>query len=169
MTTVNPKPKKEAKPKRPPGRPSSYSPELADRICEKIAISDKGLHRICAENPEFPEPETIRAWKWRHPEFAAKYARAKEEQQEWIIEGAVDIADDGSNDTYIDEECKPRVDHDHIQRSKLRVDTRKWVAARLARKRFGDKVDVNHGGQADNPIQALYQQITGTPMKPSED
>lgn len=155
--------------KRPRGRPSGYSKELGERICEKIATSDKGLHRICADNPDFPEPETIRVWKWRHPEFAAIYARAREEQQEWLVERAQAIADDGSNDTYIDDDGKPRVDHDHIQRSKLRVDTIKWTAARLARGRYGDKVDVNHGGQPDNPMKMLYEQITGTPMKPKEE
>ena len=85
-----------------------------------------------------------------------------------MAEEILAIADDGINDTYVDDDGRPRVDNDVIQRSRLRVDTRKWLMSKMAPKRFGDKVDVNHGAQPDNPLTVLLQQVQGTPMKPDE-
>lgn len=174
MTQIKDKRKTASAPKdkvkRPPGRPSGYSKELGERICDLIATSDKGLTHICRANPDLPDKDTIRLWTWRYPEFHAQYLRAREAQQEWMAERAMEIADDGTNDTYIDQETgQPKIDHDVIQRSRLRVETIKWQAGKLAPKRFGDKIDVNHGGQPDNPMKMLYEQITGTPMKPKEE
>ena len=95
--------------------------------------------------------------------------RAKAMQQLWMADRALQVAADGSNDVYVDDEGKVRVDHDVIQRSRLLVDTIKWQATKLAPKVFGDKVDVNHGGQEGNPIVALYEQLSGTPLKPKSD
>jgi hypothetical protein len=152
--------------KRPVGRPSLYTPELAAEICEAISVSDKGLYHICAANPKFPSEETFRLWIVRDPELFGRYMRVKELQQLWMAERAQRIADDGANDTYIDDDGKVKVDTDVIQRSRLRVDTIKWQASKLAPKMFGEKVDVNHGGQADNPLEVLFNQVSGTPFKP---
>jgi hypothetical protein len=59
-----------------------------------------------------------------------------------MIEEASLIADDGENDTYLDEQGKVRIDHDVIQRSKLRVEQRRWHAGRLNPKKYGDKVQI---------------------------
>lgn len=95
--------------------------------------------------------------------------RAREAQQIWMAERAQRIADDGSNDTYIDDEGQVRVDHDVIARSRLRVDTIKWQASKLAPQRFGDKLDVSHDVPADSPLAQLFQQVAGTPFKPRDD
>ncbi len=52
------------------------------------------------------------------------------------------IADDGSNDTYVDENGNKRTDTDVIARSKLRVDARMKIAARLNRDRWGESIRV---------------------------
>lgn len=61
-----------------------------------------------------------------------------------MAEEIVEIADDGANDIDGD-----KVDHENVQRSRLRVDARKWVAARLLPKRYGDRIqaDVEHRGR----------------------
>lgn len=163
-----PKAKTAAAPKKV-GRPSRYTPELAERICDLIATSDKGLERICRDNPELPNEATIRMWTWKLPEFHTQYLRAREAQQIWMVERAQAIADDGANDTYIDEEGRVKVDTDVIQRSRLRVETIKWQAGKLAPRRFGDKIDVNHGGQVANPLEVLFSQVSGTPFKPKSN
>lgn len=157
---------KEQKPKNKGGRPSLYNQEIAARICDLIATSDKGLERLVLEYPELPDPNTIRMWCWRHEEFRAQYMRAREAQQLWMADKAVQIAADGRNDVFVDDDGKVRVDTDVIQRSRLLVDTIKWQASKLAPKQFGEKVDVNHGGQAGNPVTMLYEQLAGTPFKP---
>jgi hypothetical protein len=59
-------------------------------------------------------------------------------QAEGFFEEIVEIADDGRRDYQETEEGASLVDHDHIQRAKLRVDARKWVAARMAPKKYAD-------------------------------
>lgn len=162
------KPKGAQQPRKP-GRPSSYTQEIAERICDLIATSDKGLELICAENPDLPHRDTIRLWCWKHPEFYAQYMRARAMQQLWMADKALQAAADGRNDTYIDEEGRVRVDTDVIQRSRLLVDTIKWQQSKLAPKVFGDKLDVNHDVPADSPLAQLFQQVAGTPFKPRED
>ncbi len=41
-----------------------------------------------------------------------------------------------------DKDGKKALDHEHVQRSRLRVDTRKWAAGKLAPKRYGDKLNL---------------------------
>ena len=85
------------------------------------------------------------------PGFLEKYNKAKELQAEYYADELIDIADDTSNDymekVLISGEVVQVVNSEHIQRSRLRVDTRKWVASKLLPKRYGDKqeLDVNVG------------------------
>lgn len=157
---------KSTQPPRKRGRPTSYTQVIADLICDKIATTDMGLRRICEADDRLPAVETIRMWCWKNQDFQAQYTRAKEQQQLWMVERAQEISDDGRNDTYVDDDGRVKVDTDVIQRSRLRVDTIKWAASKLATKRFGEKVDVNHGGQVENPLEVLFKQVAGTPYKP---
>jgi hypothetical protein len=63
----------------------------------------------------------------------------------------LEIADDGRNDTYEDENGHQHVNTDHIQRSRLRIDARKWLASKMAPKKYGDRVEQAHSG-GDKPI-----------------
>jgi len=76
-----------------------------------------------------------------------EYARAKEEMAEHFAEEMLEIADDGSND-WIERELERGnvikvADHEHIARSRLRVDTRKWLMSKLLPKRYGETLDVS--------------------------
>lgn len=128
------------------GRPSKYSQILADKICNAISTSNKGLHTLCKQNQDFPAYETILGWRLNNPEFSNKYDKAREEQAQFLADEIIEIADDD-----IDDE-KAFVGINHIQRDKLKVDARKWAASKFAPKRFGDKVDVTSDGKAINPI-----------------
>ncbi len=141
------------------GRPSDFTQELADLICERLSDGES-LRSIC-QGEEMPNKATVFRWLAARPDFSDQYARAREVQAETMADDILQIADDGANDTYVDENGNKRTDHDVIARSKLRVDARKWLASKMAPKRYGDKVDVNHGGQADNPLSVLLQQVSG--------
>lgn len=121
---------------RGPGRPSSYTQEIADAICERIADGES-LRGICRAD-DMPNKVTVWRWLDAHPDFCTQYARAREMQAEGFFEEIVEIADDGRRDYQETEEGAALVDHDHIQRAKLRVDARKWVAARMAPKKYGE-------------------------------
>jgi hypothetical protein len=147
-----------------PGRPSSYSQAMADLICNGLA-EGRSLRSICSAD-NMPHAGTVCRWLAAHAEFREQYARAREAQAETLFDEMLDIADDGRNDTYLDENGNKRTDHDVIARSKLRVETRKWMAGKLKPKVYGDKVDVNHGVQPENPLAMLLQQVQGTPVRP---
>ena len=84
--------------------------------------------------------------------------RAREEQADKLFREIIEIADDASGDYVTTSDGKRIVDHENIQRSRLRVDARKWSAARLAPKKYGDHIshDVKGGGINFQP-QILIQ------------
>ena len=140
------KPVKKRQPaKRPVGRPSLYSQTTVDAILEQIAAG-KFLSDICAD-PAMPSCSTVFKWRLEHPEFSEAYAHAREAAADKMVIETIAIADDGRNDTYLDDDGNPRTDTDVIQRSKLRVETRKWLMARMAPKTYGDRIETVHSGE----------------------
>lgn len=122
------------------GRPDDYSEELAKLICDTIASCSKGIKTLCKENPKWPSYNTIYRWLPIHAEFSDLYARAKQQQIEVLVEEILEIADDSSNDYIENSEGKLIVNHEHINRCRLRIDTRKWLAAKLCPRIYGDKM-----------------------------
>jgi hypothetical protein len=118
---------------------TEYSPEIADAICELVA-EGKSIRAICKVD-EMPAMSTIFKWLSEQPTFSEQYARAKEVQAEGFAEELIDIADDISNDVTGELDMPNGV---AVQRAKLRVDTRKWIASKLLAKKYGDKLAVEH-------------------------
>jgi transposase-like protein len=75
----------------------SYSPEVADLICERIAADGVALRQIC-QNTTMLARSTLFVWLQQHPEFARKYTFAKQFQIQWLADEMVDIADDRASD-----------------------------------------------------------------------
>ena len=145
--------KAEPKPKaRRRGRPTIYTPELVTDICVRLA-GGESLRAICRDG-SMPAESTVRGWvKDDREGFPAQYARARDIGLDAMADELLAIADDGSNDTYKTDDGKVIVDHDHIQRSRLRVDTRKWLLSKMAPKRYGDRQHLEMTGAGDGPIQ----------------
>jgi len=122
------------------GRPTDYTPELADLICERIATHPIGLQRLCNMYDDLPQKITIRRWRKKHPEFSAQYAQAKIEQVEWLVDEILEIADDTSQDNIVNEFGDTLCNSEHIARSRLRIDTRKWLASKLVPRVYGNKL-----------------------------
>jgi hypothetical protein len=127
----------------PMGRPSDYTEELADAICDRIA-GGESLKAIC-NDPKMPGKTAVFKWLGVHKDFAEKYARARETQADAIFDEVLDIADDSDLDP---------------QDRRVKIDARKWMAGKLRPKIYGDKLDVAHSGGisinvidsfADNP------------------
>lgn len=137
-------------------RPTNYKDQYADAICEKIATSSKSMKTIC-EELKLPVG-TVLAWLSREPKFQEKYARAKEWQAEYMAEEMLDIADDGSNDfmTVVKGDKTYEVENkEWTNRSRLRVDTRKWIASKLKPKKYGDRTDITSDGKPLESKQAM--------------
>lgn len=144
------------------GRPLAYTQDIADRICEQIATTSQSLRTICL-NDDFPSVATILNWLKEDTEgFLAQYTRAKEMQADYLAEEMLDIADDGSNDfmTIVKGDKEYTVENkEFTNRSRLRVDTRKWIASKLKPKKYGDKVQNEITGKDGGPIQVTGMQI----------
>lgn len=129
---------------KPAGRPSTYTDEIAAEICRRI-IAGEGLRGIC-EDEDMPHRDTVYGWLAVHPTFSDQYARAREHQADAWADELREIADDGRNDfmdrVVADGSVERVLDNEHIQRSKLRIDTLKWLMSKHAPRRFGDKVEV---------------------------
>ena len=155
MTKKKPAPKKRKK-----GRPSRYTPELAAKICARLAEGET-LRAICRDTA-MPDKATVLRWlaDKKKADFRDQYAHAREMQADALFDEALEIADDASGDWSTDKDGKKTLDHEHVQRSRLRVDTRKWAAGKLAPKRYGDKLQ--HTGEGGGPIRTEVD-LTGIP------
>jgi len=123
--------------KKPVGRPSDYNPENAILICEKIAAG-MSLRDICSlEN--MPDKSTVFRWLYLSSEFKDLYACAREAQSEVYAQDMTDLADN----------C--HLSPEAINKAKLQIDTRKWIASKLKPKKYGDNLTVK--GDKDNPLQ----------------
>lgn len=131
-------------------RPSDYSQATADAICARLADGES-LRAICRDEG-MPDKSTVFRWLAAHDTFRDQYAHARELQAEEMFEDLLDIADDGTRDTYTDSEGRERTDTDVIARSKLRVDTRKWMLARMSPKKYGDRVTTELTGEGGGAV-----------------
>lgn len=121
-------------------------------------MSEEGLslRQVCARE-EMPARSTVHKWLIDNKDFADHYARAREEMLEGMADEILDIADETTGDTVTDEHGNQRADTEWINRSRLRVDSRKWLLSKLLPKKYGDKVDVNAS------VSGSLTVVTGVP------
>ncbi len=114
------------------GRPSDFSQETVDIICERIA-DGTSLRKVCAEDDALPSRQTVLRWlaKDEHEAFRGQYARAQDERADFYFEQTMEISDDAGTD------------RDDIAKARLRVDTRKWVCARMNPKKYSDRLAID--------------------------
>ena len=154
------------------GRPTDYTVELGDDICVKLA-EGKSLRSICGRG-DMPVVSTVLLWVVKgdrgdqtYSGFSEQYRRAREAQAEALLDEVIEIADDGSNDTYTDSEGNERVNFDHINRSRLRVDTRFKAVAKMHPRRYGEKVQTEVTGANGQPLvqPALRVEFVSAPKR----
>lgn len=122
-------------------RPSDFTQELVDTLCERIA-NGESLRSIC-EEAEMPNKATVFRWLAANTAFSDQYARARETQADSLFDEILSIADDGHNDFMLKKfgEDERWVENgEALRRSQLRVDARKWMAGKLRPKKYGDKI-----------------------------
>lgn len=107
-----------------------------------------------------------------NPTFAKQYAHAREAQADFILDEAFDILDDTSRDT-IQTEKGEVPNNEWISRSKARADFRKWMASRLAPKKYGDKQAIEHSGKIETPappaiVFEISQDVADKAIKQAE-
>ena len=140
----------------PGGRPSDFTPELCAEVCRRIAMGQSMAEVGRAD--EMPSASTLWRWMMVHEEFRSNYAKAVDERTECIVDELLDIADNATNDwmmRQVDGELVKVVDKEHISRTRLRIDTRKWIASKLKPKKYGDAMI--HRGDEEAPIQITHE------------
>ena len=134
------------------GRPSQFSRELAAQICEQLS-DGMTLREVCRAD-EMPSEVTVRRWATEDREgFSAQYAQARETGYHAMADDLLEIADDDKHDAIVDAESGiSRQNGEFIARSRLRVDTRKWLLSKALPKIYGDKITNEHTGKDGGPI-----------------
>jgi hypothetical protein len=126
------------------GRPSKFTKELAARICTRLAAGES-LRAICRA-PDMPAGPTVRQWVLNNEEFAKQYTLAREIGYQEMADEIIDIADESAGDSYEDSNGVLRTDQEVVGRSRLRVDTRKWLLSKCLPKIYGDKQQLEVSG-----------------------
>lgn len=123
---------------------AEFSQELFDTICERIAEGES-LRDIC-KSEDMPNKATVFRWLASNQALSDQYARARESQADALFDDILEIADNATND-WMERNGEDgsgwSVNGDHIQRSKLRIDARKWMAGKLRPKVYGDKLEID--------------------------
>jgi Bacteriophage Sf6, terminase small subunit-like len=137
------------------GRPSKFKHSAAEEICRRLALGES-LVKICATD-EMVDISTVFRWLDKNDEFRDMYAHAREAHAELYANQIIDIADE----TPITEQPDPdggvtlRIDSAGVQRNKLRVDARKWVAAKLLPRKYGERMLNEVRGKLAVTLEAL--------------
>jgi hypothetical protein len=145
-------------PKKKIGRPSKYSPEIAQKMCEMLSEGIP-LREICRQDG-FPEWRTVYDWMYRDDALgdegvglSAAIARAREVGYEALAEECLLIADNpqwGQVQTMTDKGTSTTVE-DMLGHRKLRIETRLKLLAKWNPKKYGDRVQL--AGDADSPLK----------------
>lgn len=135
---------------------SEYTPEIGIEICNQLA-EGLSLRTVCT-GEGMPDKRTVFNWLRKYPEFKAAYDIAKQEASDALVEEIQDIADDGRNDymASLDPDNPGyKLNGEAINRSRLRVDTRKWIASKMKPKKYGDKLEL--AGDPKAPLSVMIQ------------
>lgn len=120
----------------PRGRPTVLTEPVRKDILERIAVGEP-LRSICRDET-MPARQTIYRALGSDEVFRAAFEASKKIGLEALADDLLDLADDGSADP---------------QRSKLQIDTRKWLLAKLLPKEYGEKVAAEVSGPDGAPIK----------------
>lgn len=147
------------------GAPTKKTPGLIEQVCEGLA-EGKSARSMCDEIGI--SQKTLWNWLAADEEFLQQYTRAKEVGCDRLFDEILAIADDRTADIVTDDNGRVITDHEVINRSRLRVDARKWYLSKLAPKKYGDKlINTHEGGDPANPIQQTIT-VSFVDAKPSK-
>lgn len=123
------------------GRPTKYSNELVAKICARIS---EGKSVAAVSRMEgMPHADTIWLWAREKPEFKALLDAATQARCDALAEEMLDIPDE----------------EEDVNRARLKVDTRKWIASRMMPKRYGDRT-IHEGGDKPIGIASITAEMT---------
>lgn len=136
-------------------RPTILTPEIAAAVCERLAEFGS-LRRVCRE-PDMPLERTVRLWCAQSADFESAYARSKAIGIDALVEEGMDIVDEAPPTT-----AAGATDTGHVAWSKSRAEYRRWLAERMAPKKYGATQKVT--GAEGGPVKQSIVITTGVPQ-----
>ena len=140
-------------------RPSLFTDELFDTILGRIAEGES-LRAVCRDDG-MPAKATVLRWLAGNPDLQKTYAVAVDARTDALFDEILEIADDAREDWVAKVSPDGRqgfvFDANSVRRASLRIDARKWTLARMAPKKYGDKLQV--GGEEADPITVIVRRF----------
>ena len=137
-----------SKAKNPVGRPSTFTADMGNRICDRMETGES-LRSICRDD-NFPHVGQVIKWlaSDSNREFRLQYAHSRQVGLEVMADDVLNIADQNPVLT-----PAGNIDNAGVQHQRLRVDTRKWILSKQLPKVYGDRTIL--AGDADAPLNPL--------------
>lgn len=142
---------------KPNGRPSLYTEELADRICDLLATDTACLDEICDKHADLPCSDTIYTWRHKHKSFSEKYLQAMHSRGNLYAEETLKIAREKK--TFFDSEGNEKIDPGYVAWQKMNVGLRQWHASKLAPKTYGDKQVIEQTTTENEQLKAELAEL----------
>ena len=120
----------------------AYSEKQIEELFEEVIlrITEGEAIRTILKDSHMPSNKVFYKWLDSDEEKGKQYARACNIRADSVFEEILEIADDSSGDTYFDKDGNPKLDSEFVQRSRLKIDARKWYVSKLNPKKYGDRV-----------------------------
>jgi len=142
---------------KPVGRPTDYTPELGEYICELIS-QGKSLNSICNNDERTPASSNVFKWLIRYPEFREKYEIAISERTEAQQELLLETGDEAIKHAEV---VDPKASGAIVNAYKLKADNMKWVMSKMKPKKYGEKLDVMSDGKAIQGNTIIFKDFKG--------
>lgn len=140
----------------------TYSEELLSNILDRVALGES-LVAVC-NGDDMPSRKAFFDWVGKDASIKNRYEVAIAMRADVLAEDILSIADDGERDSYIDEDGVTRTNQEVIARSRLRVDARKWLAGKMAPKKYGEKLELAGDPKAPLMINEVRRLIIDPKM-----
>jgi len=137
-------------PQRSVGRPSTYSDEIADAICERM-INGESLVKICKDE-KMPSRASVYRFFDARPDFEARCARAREGMADFLVDEIEELAD--------------ATTEANVQSMKVKISTKQWRAMKIAPRVYGDRTRTELTGEGGGPIQVKASTIDARQLEP---
>tara|TARA_B100000795_G_scaffold165404_1_gene124440 strand:+ start:1292 stop:1756 length:465 start_codon:yes stop_codon:yes gene_type:complete len=135
-------------------RPSLYTQKKADQVLARLACGES--MRSVSRDKAMPSMTTLFKWLRENVEFTKQYGEAKREAADALFEDIIDIVDNESKEsTMVDGIPSQVASSSSVAHARLRVDARKWVAGKLAPRKYGDKVEIE-ADEVGQPIAIVF-------------
>jgi Bacteriophage Sf6, terminase small subunit-like len=130
-------------------RPSEFTQDTADTICTRLCEGES-LRRICRDQG-MPSVSTVLRWASQRPEFAEQYRLASQAREAHWFEELREIADNSEGD-YTEIDGRRVFNNENVQRSKLKIETIRWMLSKMSPRKFGDRSTTEIVGEGGGPV-----------------